>query len=256
MSNNFEQQKQIKKIVDSFDFDTPAEKKIQQQKQEMFDKWENGSQNSEKEINPIKKTLKVHIDRSKLKTYILRNIYPSGVDFYVNKDIGKILKPFEFHGKTSVIQTYDGRKFVIAKVDGRELPFYSSSQGTAGKEKGGWYPFYGFSEQGWVMKDSFDKEGNWIYNKEADKDLQEKIRNIADQLTKNISLPFIPNEYIDNLNEYFEYQEIPDTTDRKYINNALGLPEDIDTKNISTHSGHDELEKIKKFLLKKISNKN
>lgn len=239
-------QENIKRIIDSFDFDKKASNKLDKQKQEIFNSWE-------KEVNPIKKTLDIHIDPSLFKMYYTKNAYPNGVDFYVNQDIGKFLKPFELNGKTSIIQKYDGRNFVIAKVDNLELPFYSSSQGTDGKQKDGWYPFYGFADTGWTMKDNFDKDGNWIYNKNAEVETQNKIKQMAEELNKNISLEGMnPQDYITNLGEYFDYQEIDDHLERRLINNALGLPKDFDTKEITPSSGHDELIKIKNYLLKKI----
>lgn len=224
-------------------------KNLEQQKKVIFDKWDKDTQSSEVEVNPIKQTLNVHIEPSRFEKWHTRSIYPNGVDLYVKKDIGKFLKPFSLNGENSIIQEYDGRRFVIANVDGLELPFYSSSQGTGGKNKGVWYPFYGFSESGWVMKDGFDKDGNWIYNRTANKELQEKIKTMAEQLSENISLPLNPTQFIENIEDYFTYKELDDKTDRKIINNALGLPKDIDTKNINTNSGFDELERIMKFLL-------
>ncbi len=243
--NNYMSQENIKRIVDSFDFDKNASGKLEKQKQEIFNSWE-------KKVNPIKKTLDIHIEPSLFKKYYTRNAYPNGVDFYVNQDIGKFLKPFELNGKTSIIQEYDGRRFVIVQIDNLEIPFYCSSQGTDGKQKGGWYPFYGFSDSGWVMKDGYDKEGNWIYNENADQKTQNKIKQMAEELNKNISLPMNPQNFINNLDEYFSYQEIDDHLERRLINNALGLPKDFNTKEINISSGHDELIKIRNYLLKKI----
>lgn len=246
----------MRNFEEQFNFDKKDKpKSLAQQKQEIFDQWDAHDKKLEGGINPIKQTLNVHIDPSQFANnqWYLRNEYKDGVDLYVNKEIGKFLKTFEINGKTSIIQEYDGRKFVIAKVGTVEQPFYSSSQGTDEKEKGAWYPFYGFSESGWVMKDGFNKDGNWIYNKEADPALQAKIKEMAEELTRNISLPISTENFVSNLCEYFEYQTLDDKTARKVINNALGLPKDIDTKNITDGSGYEELANIKKYLLKKHS---
>ena len=38
-----------------------------------------------------------------------------------------------------------GRFFILTKVGNGHVPFYSSSRGTSGKNKGGWYPYFGLA---------------------------------------------------------------------------------------------------------------
>ncbi len=242
-----------KKIIDKFDFDTQQDK-LEKQKQAIFDDWDKIDNNHSVELekdNPIKEDLYIKIEKSQLKKYYTRNVYPNGVELKVNREVGTVLRTFNLNGTSSVIQSYDGRRFVLAEVDGVVLPFYSSSNGTDGKSKGEWYPFYGFSEAGWVMKDGFNKNNEWEYNNEATPDMQEKIKETAKFLSKNIILPFEPSEWVSNLKDYFSYQGIDDKTSRVDINNALGLPKDFDTQGITPSSGHDTLSKIQRFILQK-----
>lgn len=62
----------------------------------------------------------------------------------------------------------NGREIVIANVNGVKLPFYRSSKGTDGKQKGKWYPFFGFGtgsrtatgvqgENNWLIKGSIEE---------------------------------------------------------------------------------------------------
>jgi len=257
ISNKFDNQslnkEAVKKnIVAKFDFE--KDNTLEQQKQEIFDQWDNHEKDQEYSLeksNLIKQDLNIKIDPSQFKKWYTKNNYPNGVEMKVNKEVGKILKPFTINDTSSIIQEYDGRKFVLVDVDGIELPFYSSSSGKDEKNKGDWYPFYGFSKNGWVMKDGFDKDNNWKYNSEASAEVQERIKETAEFLSENISLPLDPSDWIDNLQDYFSYQLIDDLESRVKINNALGLPEDFDTKDINTNSGFEEIKKIKKYLLEK-----
>lgn len=205
----------------------------------------------EEERDLVKQDLSMHIDPSQFKQWYTRNKHPLGIEMKVNKEAGQILKPFTLNNISSAIQSYDGRKFVLAEVDGATLPFYSSSNGTGGKTEGEWYPFYGFSEDGWVMKDGHSEDDEWVYNREADPEMQERIKETAKFLSKNIILPLNPTDWIENLADYFSYQEIDEKVSRKEINNALGLPKDFDTKGINTDSGFDKLKEIKRFILQK-----
>lgn len=51
---------------------------------------------------------------------------------------------------------YDNRPIVFAKINDTLIPFYRSSEGTAGKNIGSWYPFFGFGNAGWLIKGSLD----------------------------------------------------------------------------------------------------
>lgn len=240
ISNKFDNQSpnrdEIRKeIVDKFNFDT----------EKQHDK-----NSTLEDSNPIKKDLYLKINQSQFKKYYTRNYHRNGAELKVNKEIGEILRPFELNGKSSVIQNYNGRKFVLANVDGKTMPFYSSSQGTDGKNKDEWYPFYGFSPN-WVIKDSFDQNNEWNYNRQADTEMQEKIKEVSQLLSENISLPLNPSNWVDNIEDYFSYQEIDDKHPLIEINNALGLPKDIDLSDVSRSSGYDVADRIKKHFLDK-----
>ncbi len=244
---------QINNISNKWEEPRVQNTNLETQKQEIFDKWdkkEDEVSSAEEALSLIKQDLQLKIEPSEFKKWYTKNMYPLGIEIKVNKEVSTILKPFTLNGVTSTIQEYDGRKFVLAEVDGIEMPFYSSSNGTSGKNKGEWYPFYGFSEEGWVMKDGFNEDNEWEYNREADSKMQEKIKETARFLSENISLPLSPKQWIDNLEEYFDYQEIDTKTPRVEINNALGLPENFDTTGINTNSGIDKLNEIKRAILK------
>ena len=247
-SPNWDSQK--KNIVDKFDFDFEAQKRAKQ-KRAIIDRFD--SSDSEKEKNNlIKKDLQIKVEKDQFKKYYTRNKYPNGVELRVNKEVGTVLKPFTLDGVTSIIQKYDGRNFVLADVEGVTLPFYASSKGTDGKVPGQFYPFYGFSKEGWVMKDGENADGEWVYNTEASPEMQKKIKQMADYLSKNISLPLAPSNWVKDQDEYFPFQVIKEDKELLTdINNALGLPKDFDTKGITPKLNHDKLSEIQNYLLRK-----
>ena len=51
---------------------------------------------------------------------------------------------------------YEQRPMVILELGRGKLAFYQSSQGTSGKNKGTWYPFFGIGKGGYVIKGSLD----------------------------------------------------------------------------------------------------
>lgn len=56
------------------------------------------------------------------------------------------------------------RPIVVAKVDGVKQPFYRSANGSSGKSKGEWFPFFGFgrdkatvSDLSWMVKGTLEQ---------------------------------------------------------------------------------------------------
>lgn len=73
-----------------------------------------------------------------------------------------------------------GRFFVVCKVGNIHLPFYKSSEGTSGKNKGEWYPFFGVTPM-WVVKGDVDEKGEMKYN--------EEISRVQNLLNENLKIP-------------------------------------------------------------------
>lgn len=77
----------------------------------------------------------------------------------------------------------DGRKVVLVNVLGETVPFYCSQNGTSGKQKGSWYPFFGFakkknvdgSEYGWFIKGGHEMENG--YNIDSIKNAMNKLNS-------------------------------------------------------------------------------
>jgi hypothetical protein len=74
-----------------------------------------------------------------------------------------------------------GRFFVVCKVGNIHLPFYKSSAGTSGKNKGEWYPFFG-AIPGWIVKGSVNKENGDMY-------YHDEISKVQEILNKNLKFP-------------------------------------------------------------------
>lgn len=77
----------------------------------------------------------------------------------------------------------DGRKVVLVNILGVTVPFYCSQNGTGGKNKGKWYPFFGFakrkdndgSEYGWFIKGGNEMENG--YNLKSLKNAMDKLNS-------------------------------------------------------------------------------
>lgn len=74
-----------------------------------------------------------------------------------------------------------GRFFVLAKVGNTTIPFYISSEGTSGKEKGKWYPFFGNASNGWLIKGTLEQMENNYGSSE--------IAAVQDALNKHMMVP-------------------------------------------------------------------
>ena len=85
-----------------------------------------------------------------------------------------------------------GRVSVIAKVGDSIIPFYSSSEGTGGKNQGSFYPFFGNIE-GWVVKGNINKDtGEMSYSPEID--AVTKLINDNFKITGDVALTYIYSE--------------------------------------------------------------
>jgi hypothetical protein len=73
-----------------------------------------------------------------------------------------------------------GRFFVVCKVGNIHLPFYKSSEGTSGKKKGEWYPFFGTTPT-WLVKGEVSEDGEMEYSPE--------ISRVQKLLNENLKLP-------------------------------------------------------------------
>lgn len=73
-----------------------------------------------------------------------------------------------------------GRFFVVCKVGNIHVPFYKSSEGTDGKKKGEWYPFFGVTPM-WVVKGDLGENGEMKYS--------EEISRVQDLLNENLKIP-------------------------------------------------------------------
>lgn len=73
-----------------------------------------------------------------------------------------------------------GRLFVVCKVGNIHLPFYKSSEGTSGKKKGQWYPFFGVTQM-WIVKGETNEDGEMKYN--------EEITKVQNLLNENLRIP-------------------------------------------------------------------
>ena len=65
---------------------------------------------------------------------------------------------------TTGLFSYEQRPFVLANINGKQVPFYQST-GSGGKKNvpaGTWYPVVGMAEDGWIMKGS-EEEINTFY---------------------------------------------------------------------------------------------
>jgi hypothetical protein len=62
----------------------------------------------------------------------------------------------------SIFAAMNARIFVLANVNGVIIPFYRSSEGTSGKIKGDWYPFFGFTSGQWLVKGHVNKDTGFM----------------------------------------------------------------------------------------------
>jgi hypothetical protein len=71
------------------------------------------------------------------------------------------------------VYQYGNRPVVVVNINGELLPFYRSSNGTSGKEKGQWFPMFGFGKS-----KSTDNEPQWLI-KPSIKDLENNLNSNA-----------------------------------------------------------------------------
>lgn len=153
-------------------------------------------------------------------------------EFYINKDIlNNILLEVN---NANLFRITQGRFMVIAKVKNIHVPFYISSSGTDGKNKGTWYPFFGFNGA-WLVKGNVSEDGEMKYHPE--------ITKVQEILNENLKFPasFIspkgkfgggpkdangvePLNAAFDLNDHFQYQNqfFSDEKDINYTKRITG----------------------------------
>lgn len=106
------------------------------------------------------------------------------IRFYINKPELKNYLLEVNGGNIFRSAEMQGRIFVLAKVKNIHLPFYISSSGTSGKNKGQWYPFFGYAStgRGWLVKGSVNKES-------GEMDYHPEITRVQNILNENLVLP-------------------------------------------------------------------
>ena len=115
---------------------------------------------------------------------------------------------------TTGLFSYEQRPFVLANINGKQVPFYQST-GSGGKENvpaGTWYPVVGMAEDGWIMKGS-EEEINTFYGIKEFEDTAKLLNSeLGDIRHLEHDMPFTgwgdTNKISDNLENLFD---IPDT---------------------------------------------
>lgn len=97
-------------------------------------------------VSPNKKV------RAKILTSLQGLTYPQRVDGLIKAGI-----------LDNNITYKSGSRFaIIANINGVKVPFYRSSQGTGGKDKGKWYPFFGFGYVPIPLTGGMHREDGWL----------------------------------------------------------------------------------------------
>lgn len=74
------------------------------------------------------------------------------------------------------------RPYIVMKTkNGMAVPFYRSSKGTSGKEKGKWFPFFGLSQADWVIKWNKAQHDNDYFSPE--------IKRLSKLVNENLDYP-------------------------------------------------------------------
>jgi len=139
---------------------------------------------SNKELKSVYGTIRTgDLREAKLSRDIIdKTVSNKGLRVYINKP--KLRGILLSRGENYLFRAMQGRFFTIAKVGNFYLPFYISSQGTSGKSKGRWYPFFGFTGS-WLIKGKVTGKGEMVYSKE--------ISAVQDILNNNF---IIPTDYL------------------------------------------------------------
>jgi len=87
-------------------------------------------------------------------------------------------------GKKYIVQTRP-RIAVIANVNGVQIPFYQSSSGASGKNKGQWYPFFG-NKGAWLMKGGVDSMNKGYGLPEIKKMMDYLDKEVSEDLFENL----------------------------------------------------------------------
>ncbi len=122
----------------------------------------------------------------------------------IPESLQDLIVPTYIHWKKQTIFTFDSidRNIVFVEIDGKRYGFYQSSKGTDGKNKSKWYPFYGGTNN-WVVKDDWDENGQWIFNRYASPELQDKLKKASERLNTFFGKPIknVPSIYATSLTE-------------------------------------------------------
>lgn len=110
---------------------------------------------------------------------------------------------------TTGLFSYEQRPFVLANINGKQVPFYQST-GSGGKKNvpaGTWYPVVGMAEDGWIMKGS-EEEINTFYGIKEFEDTANLLNSeLGDIRHLEHDMPFTgwgdTNKISDNLENLF-----------------------------------------------------
>ena len=103
-----------------------------------------------------------------------------GEHFHINKAnlSGRL---YEADGR-QVIRAIGGRYMTLVRAEnGAHVPFYISSQGTDGKTRGAWHPFFGVSGIGWLVKGFMNEKNRVNYSPQ--------LNELEHILNENLKLP-------------------------------------------------------------------
>lgn len=111
---------------------------------------------------------------------------------------------------TTGLFSYEQRPFVLANINGKQVPFYQST-GSGGKKNvpaGTWYPVVGMAEDGWIMKGS-EEEINTFYGIKEFEDTANLLNSeLGDIRHLEHEMPFTgwgdANKISDNLENLFD----------------------------------------------------
>lgn len=111
---------------------------------------------------------------------------------------------------TTGLFSYEQRPFVLANINGKQVPFYQST-GSGGKKNvpaGTWYPVVGMAEDGWIMKGS-EEEINTFYGIKEFEDTANLLNSeLGDIRHLEHDMPFTgwgdANKISDNLENLFD----------------------------------------------------
>lgn len=106
--------------------------------------------------------------------------HPYDEHFYINK--GNLNGRLYEVGGRQVIRAIGSRYMTLVKAEnGAHVPFYISSEGTDGKTRGAWHPFFGVSGMGWLVKGFMNEKNRVNYSPQ--------LNELEQMLNSNLKLP-------------------------------------------------------------------